>query len=224
MTRASDSQTRITLLERLARTGAPDQAAWGEFVEHYGRKIYEWCLRWKLQHADAQDVTQNVLLNLAVRMKDFTYDPSQSFRAWLKTVAHHAWRDFLLGRQRVGQGPARGGSVAQLESVEAREDLLKRVEEQFDRELLEMAMQVVRGQVAPHNWRAFCLTALNGRSAAEVARQLDMRVARVYAARSHIQQRLREECRKLEGDLTPGRDPARHPGEEFLLDGRAGDG
>ena len=193
-----DSLTRVTLLERIARSGAPDQAAWSEFVEHYGRKIYRWCLRWRLQEADAEDVTQTVLLKLATRMKDFTYDPSRSFRAWLKTVTHHAWHDFVEGRRRAGLD--RGGAAAsvQLESVEAREDLVKELDEQFDRELLETAMQAVRLRVAPHNWKAFYMTAVENLPAADVAKQLDMKVARVYAARSAIQQRLKEECQKRE--------------------------
>ncbi len=73
-----DSATRVTLLQRLARSGTPDQVAWREFVEHYGRKIYQWCRHWKLQEADARDVTQNVLLKMAERIKDFRYDPARA--------------------------------------------------------------------------------------------------------------------------------------------------
>jgi RNA polymerase sigma-70 factor (ECF subfamily) len=198
MTTPHDSHTRLTLLGRLARSGETDQAAWSEFVDHYGRKVYQWCARWGLQPADAEDVTQTVLFKLAVRMKDFAYDPNKSFRAWLKTVAHHAWRDFVDTQHRAATGA--GGSVAleQLHTAEAREDLEQRLEEQFDQELLERAMQVVQAQVAPHNWDAFRLTAVEGVPAAVVAQRLEIQVARVYAARSHIQQRLREECQRLE--------------------------
>ena len=201
MTHSVESQTRVTLLGRLARSGAPDQAAWTEFVEHYGRKVYQWCLRWQLQEADAQDVTQTVLLKLAARMKDFTYDPARSFRAWLKTVAHHAWKDFIEARQRAGVGQGSDLTLERLQAVEAREDLSQRLEEEFDRELLEKAVHLVRLQVAPHNWQAFHLTALEGVSAVEAAQRLNMKVARVYAARSTIQQRLKEECQKLEEAL-----------------------
>src|SRR5207247_1745645 len=50
------TKTSATLVARL-RQVPPDQAAWGEFTERYGRKIYGWCRRWNLQEADAQDVT-----------------------------------------------------------------------------------------------------------------------------------------------------------------------
>ena len=28
-------------------------------------------------------------------MATFAYDPSRSFRGWLKTLTHHAWRDLV---------------------------------------------------------------------------------------------------------------------------------
>src|SRR5262249_4153674 len=90
----NDSGTRVTLLGRL-RPDPGDQRAWAEFVEHYGRRVYGWCRRWGLQEADAQDVTQNVLLRLAGKMKEFSYDPARSFRAWLKTVTQHSWSDYV---------------------------------------------------------------------------------------------------------------------------------
>src|SRR5439155_5794867 len=103
MSGAHDSGTRITLLGRLRRDPG-DQEAWGEFVEQYGPKVFAWCRRWGLQEADAQDVTQDVLLKLARKMKDFTYDPSRSFRAWLKVLTNHALTDFLQGQPRGGLG------------------------------------------------------------------------------------------------------------------------
>src|SRR5262249_11538502 len=99
--------TRGSLLARL-RQDPTDQAGWDEFVEHYGRHIYRWCRRWKLQDADAEDVTQDILAKLARKLRTFAYDPAGSFRGWLKTVAHHAWRDFEAGRRH--PQPAAGDS------------------------------------------------------------------------------------------------------------------
>src|SRR5438309_492784 len=99
------SITSPTLLGRL-RQQPDDRAAWGEFVERYGRKILGWCRQWKLQESDAQDVAQMVLLNLAGRMRTFAYDPSKTFRGWLRVLTQHAWSDFVDARRR--QCPARG--------------------------------------------------------------------------------------------------------------------
>src|SRR6476619_7370107 len=130
--------TRVTLLTQL-RQDPSDQASWDEFVERYGRHIYRWCRQWKLQDADAEDVTQDVLVKLTQKLRTFAYDPSRSFRGWLKTVAHHAWRDFEDGRRR--PQPAAGDSQVheRMLTLEAREDLIQRLEGAFDLELLEAA-------------------------------------------------------------------------------------
>ena len=198
MARNPDSETSLTLLARLRDTPA-DQSAWGQFVARYGRKIYGWCRHWGLKKADAEDVTQEVLLKLAIKMHDFSYRRSGSFRAWLKTLTHHAWQDFATSRRRAGA--AAGGSAIRdlLHTVEAREDLLARLGEEFDRELLEAAAARVRQRVQPHTWDAYRLTALEGLSGAETAQQLGMKVATVFVAKSKVQRMLQEEIQRLEG-------------------------
>jgi RNA polymerase sigma-70 factor (ECF subfamily) len=188
------------LLGRL-RQDPSDQEAWGRFVRRYGATIYGWCRQWHLQPADAEDVTQNVLAKLVVRLRTFAYDPSRSFRAWLKTLTHHAWRDFLDSRT----PPAVGGQDCEgaLESAEAGADLVRQLEDVFDMELLEAATARVQRRVAPHTWAAFRLTALEGLSGAEAAAQLQMKVASVFAARKNVQRMLQEEVRRLEGPAPP---------------------
>jgi RNA polymerase sigma-70 factor (ECF subfamily) len=191
------SQTRVTLLGRL-RHDPTDAQAWNEFVDHYGGKVLAWCRRWGLQEADAQDVTQAVLLKLAVRLRDFSYDPSRSFKAWLKTVARHAWQDFMDGRQRPGLGSGDTRVLEQLQSVEARDDLLRQLDEAFDRELLDEAVRRVRLRVEPQTWEAFRLTAEEGLSGAEAARRTGLRASHVYVARFRVQEMLRDEVQKLD--------------------------
>ena len=191
-----ESKTSATLLARLRQVPA-DQAAWVQFTECYGRKVYAWCRRWNLQEAEAEDVTQDVLLKLAEKMQTFVYDPAKSFRGWLKTVARHAWSDSWSGRK---AAVAAGGSQALelLQTVEAREDLVRRLEEEFDRELLDEAMARVRLRVVPRTWEAFERTALQGQSGAEAAQALGMKVATVFVARSKVQKMIQEEMQKLE--------------------------
>jgi RNA polymerase sigma-70 factor (ECF subfamily) len=203
MAEARESRTRATLLARLYRAGSADEQAWREFVELYGRQIYKWCRHWQLQDADAEEVTQQVLLQLLAKMKDFVYDPERSFRSWLKTVTHNVWRNLMANRKHKMARSGDSGVWEQLLSIPARDDLVQRLEREFDRELLEKAMLEVRLRVAPHNWEAFRLTALEGVPAAEVAKQLTMKIANVYAARSNVQRLLREQMEKLEQERVP---------------------
>jgi RNA polymerase sigma-70 factor (ECF subfamily) len=189
--------TRVTLLARL-RQEATDQAAWGAFVDHYGRHIYRWCRQWKLQDADAEDVTQDTLVKLAQKLRAFAYDPSRSFRGWLKTLAHHAWRDFVDSRRRVQAAGGDNQTWEKMQTVEARDDLIQKLQEAFDYELLEAAKVRVRLRVAPHTWEAFRLVALEGRPVADVAATVQMQVAMVYVAKSKVQKMLQEEIQKLE--------------------------
>jgi RNA polymerase sigma-70 factor (ECF subfamily) len=199
MASISDSGTRVSLLGRLRRDPT-NQAAWEEFVGHYGGKIYGWCRKWNLQEADAQDVTQNVLLKLAQKMREFTYDPAGSFRAWLKIITHHAWQDFLEARRRPGLGSGDSQVGQLLNSVEAREDLMKQLEEEMDRELLREAMVRVRLRVAPQTWEAFSLTAVQGLSGKEAADRIPMQLAQVFVAKRRVLKMLREEVEKLEAE------------------------
>ena len=190
--------TSPTLLATLRRDPS-NEAAWDEFVDHYGRHIYRWCRQWRLQDADAEDVAQEILLKLARKLRDFDYNPKSSFRGWLKTVAHHAWRDFVDG-QSLARPVASEPIWALLQSVEAREDLIEKLEKAFDYELLEAAKVRVRLRVAPHTWEAFSLAAIEGLPVAEVAARVQMQVAMVYVAKSKVQKMLQEEIQKLEAN------------------------
>jgi RNA polymerase sigma-70 factor (ECF subfamily) len=196
MVDASLPTTCVTFLTRLQQDPV-DQTAWAAFAERYGRRIYRWCRQWKLQDADAEDVTQEILTKLARKFRDFRYDPSRSFRSWLKTVAHHAWRNFVDSRRdRAAAGDSQVWELMQ--TLEARGDLIQELEEAFDHELLDAAKVRVRLRVAPHTWEAFRLVALEGMPAAEVATTVRMQVAMVYVAKSKVQKMLQEEIRKLE--------------------------
>jgi RNA polymerase sigma-70 factor (ECF subfamily) len=197
MSDAPESETHITLLDRL-RMNPGDASAWREFERHYGAKVLGWCRRWGLQQADAEDVTQAVLLRLAEKMKTFAYDPQRSFRGWLRTLAHHAWSEFVERRDRPGRGSGDEEVFRLLGTVEARDDLAQQLEDQFDRELVEEASGRVRLRVAPQTWEAFQLTALEGLSGAEAAERTGQQVAQVFVAKRRVQSMLREEIQRLD--------------------------
>jgi RNA polymerase sigma factor (sigma-70 family) len=194
---ATGCSTRVSILRALS-SNPGDQVAWAAFVDRYGPQIHAWCLRWKLQEADAQDVTQMVLVKLIRHLPDFAYDPSRSFRGWLRTLTVHSWNDFLGDQIRGVRGSADTVVADMLNTVEMRVDLVRHLEETFDQELLELAKEEVSRRVEPHTWEAFRLTAVEGVAAAEVAAQLGIRVATVYRARHVVQTMLRETLAALE--------------------------
>ena len=199
MDSSSGGRTSPTLLGRLRQDPA-DQAAWAEFVARYGRQVYAWCRQGNLQEADAEDVSQVVLARLAERMRNFTYDPARSFRGWLRTLTRNAWSDFVQSQKRGGRASGDSATEACLHTLPARDDLLARLEESFDREVLEEAEARVRLRVDPTTWEAFRLTAVEGLSGAEAAGRLDRTVAAVFKAKARVQGMLKDEVTRMEGD------------------------
>jgi RNA polymerase sigma factor (sigma-70 family) len=199
MPESKGSITSISLLLRLGHSPS-DQAAWEEFVNRYGAKIYAWSRAWQLQDADAQDVTQAVLAKLAVRLRRFSYNPAQSFRGWLRTLVKNACRDYIADRRRIIGAVARGQTdqADLIQTALARDDLAQRLEAEFDLELLEEAQRRVRQCVAPHTWEAYRLTAIEGLSGAEAAARLGIKVAAIFVSRSNVTKRLKSEVHALE--------------------------
>jgi len=196
----SEPSTNTTLLARL-RQNPSNQPAWDEFVDRYGRLIFQWCRHRGLQQADAEDVTQTVLLVLAKQMREFVYDPSKSFRGWLGAIAHRSWCRFVDDRRR-WSGRVATSDVDQLCSREAQGDFLSRLEAEGEAELLELAKQSVRRRVDPRTWEAFRLSVEEALSGAEVAELLQINVGAVFVARSRVRKMVHEEVRRLDGGGT----------------------
>jgi RNA polymerase sigma-70 factor (ECF subfamily) len=199
------SRTGSVLLLLLSDPADPQN--WSNFVDRYGPKIYGWCRQRGLQEADCQDVTQDVLTQLVQKLRTFVYDPSKGFRNWLKTVTRHAWCDYLASRQRAGGVGMDEGILQRLQSLEAREDLLKTLAETFDLEVLAEAQARVQLKVTPRDWKIFEDLALQGRSGPVVAKELGMTVVAVLTARSRVQKKIREQIRLLEGSRAPSQEP-----------------
>src|SRR5262249_31657951 len=101
----------------------------------------------------------------------------------------------------------------------------QRLEEEFDQEVLELAMARVRQRVQPRTWEVFQLMAVEGLSGAEAAARLGLKVTHAFVYKSKGQKMIREEIAKLENDPSlPGRGGLRRNREkrhEFLPQSRA---
>lgn len=189
--------TSLSLIDALKADSAP-QVAWPRFVETYGPHILDWCRSYRLQDADARDVTQEVLLRLAQYLPAFQYDSGRRFRGWLHTIVHHCFCDWIKEHRRDPAGSGDPSLLGLLESLPAREALADRLQQQFDCERLHLAMERVRNRVEPLTWQVFELLALQRLTGSEVALQTGMKVASAFAARSKVQRLLRQELELLD--------------------------
>ena len=77
--------TRETLLHRVRmQQNGPE---WEEFVYYYRGYLYSIASRMGLNHHDAEDVVQDVMVQLWKKLPEFEYDSTKGrFRGWLYTV------------------------------------------------------------------------------------------------------------------------------------------
>src|SRR6516164_626136 len=78
-------QTRPSLLLQIR--DVRDTASWQTFVDVYAPLVHRYCRRRGLQDADAADVCQEVLGQVACSIRAFEYMPERGrFRDWLSRV------------------------------------------------------------------------------------------------------------------------------------------
>jgi RNA polymerase sigma-70 factor (ECF subfamily) len=169
--------------------------AWGRFIDRYGKLIYNWCCQWQLQPADAEDLTQRLLIEIPIKLGSFHYEPERGrFHGWLKVVVRNALHSFVQRGPRetpLGHDP--------MDAKRAEDDLIDRLDAAFERELLEEAMAQVRPRVKPATWEAFRLVAIEGLPVREVSERLRIPVTHVSVYKGRVQQLLATEVRKLRG-------------------------
>ncbi|HEV3446170.1 MAG TPA: sigma-70 family RNA polymerase sigma factor [Gemmataceae bacterium] len=193
----------LTRSSLLARLGDPqDRTAWEQFVKLYGGLVYGFVRERGLQDADAADLTQEVFLVVARAMDHWRYNPEQgSFRGWLYGVTRNKLARFLQRRrfQAIGAGSSNGHR--RLDEVRNRDPDPKDVwEQEFQQHLFRVAAMQVKENFAAKTWQAFMRTAVEGLSAAVVARELGLSVGSVYVAKSRVLMRLSEEIKRLQSE------------------------
>ncbi len=198
MPASSPPSTNPSLIFRLTRTPG-DSATWEQFVLLYGPALMEWCRQHRVQEADVQDICQEVLLQISRQIQRLQYDPALSFRGWLRAVVHGAWCDWVESQKSHKQRMRGLSNISEeLNEIAARDDLIARLEAQYDRELYELAARQVRQMVAPETWQAFEWQAVDLLGPAEVAERLGIKAASAITARHRVTKLLRERIAHLE--------------------------
>jgi RNA polymerase sigma-70 factor (ECF subfamily) len=191
--------TQPSLLLRMR--DAHDAESWRTFVTTYAPLVHGYCRKRGLQDADAADVTQDVLAQVARSIQAFEYDPARGrFRDWLRTVILGKLARWAERRPRewsVADKDAGESLLEQLPSPEADNEWAA----EFHAHILKTALGRIRSGFEAKNWAAFQEVWAHGRAAAEVADELKMPVAAVYVAKSRVLKRLRDEVLHLAEDV-----------------------
>jgi RNA polymerase sigma-70 factor (ECF subfamily) len=193
-----DPETRRSLLLRIK--DRDDARAWEEFVEIYEPLLYRLVRTKGLQHADAQELTQETLLAVASAIERWNPDRDKgSFRGWLFCIARNMTINFLTRRRPDQQGG--GGTDFRLaleQHPDPASELTTAFEQEYERELFDWAARQVRREFHESTWQAFWRTAVEGQPIPEAAAALGLSLGAVYMARTRAMARIKARIRELE--------------------------
>lgn len=189
-------ETRDSLLVQVQDPANRD--AWDRFAQIYRPVIVRIARARGLQHADAQDLSQQVLIAVASAIGDWEKrDESTRFRHWLSRVTKNAILNALTRRPR--DQAVGGSSVEELlrEAVDRDGATTELIETELRRELYLQAANRVKVEFRPDSWQAFELSVAGDLTTEQIAAELGKSVGAIYTARSRIMFRLREVISEL---------------------------
>jgi len=190
-------ETRDSLLVRVQDPANRD--AWELFASIYRPVIVRIAVARGLQHADAQDLSQQELMAVAGAVGDWEKrNESTRFRHWLSRVTKNAILNSLMRRPK---DQAVGGSSAEnllLDIVDQDGRTTALIETEYRRELYLRAASAVRVEFRPESWQAFEMSVTGGVPIEDVARKLGKSMGAIYTARTRIMFRLSEVISELE--------------------------
>ena len=184
----------------IANIQSPEnREAWAEFVQIYRPVIYRMARRRGMQDADAQDLSQDVLIRISKSIETWVPQEGVRFRHWLRKVASNAI--FTAVTKSKPRGIVNGSAAEQiLAETPETSAVASELQDECLREQYLRAAAIVKQDVSPATWAAFEQTVIQGHSCEDAAESLGKSLGTIYAARSRILKRLQIEVQRLEGD------------------------
>jgi RNA polymerase sigma-70 factor (ECF subfamily) len=190
------NETRQSLLLR-AQTGETN--AWKDLTDLYRPLILCWLSRQGVPPRDLEDLSQEVLLSVVKQLPGFQHSGNRgAFRTWLRTIVCRRTADYWRAIDGGTQASGGSGVTAALQAIaDPESELSRQWDEEHDRYVLHRLLDLVEAEFEPLSLQAFRRVALDGVSGAEAAHELGLSVAAVYAAKSRILARIRQEAEGL---------------------------
>ncbi len=200
--------TRHSLLRRLKDWD--DQASWQEFFNLYWKLIYGVAIKSGLSDAEAQDVVQETIMAVAKGLKNFEVGRERgSFKSWL--LQNTRWRiaDQFRKRLPASQSLSNSSDATPKTSTSERVpdpaslELDSIWERDWQRTVADAALARLKQIVDPEEYQVFDLFVLKELPASEVARRMNVKLARIYFTKYKIARLLKKEIRRLEKTPAP---------------------
>jgi RNA polymerase sigma-70 factor (ECF subfamily) len=198
--------TRQSLLSRLKDW--EDADSWQEFFNRYWKLIYGVALKSGLTEVEAQEVVQETIIAVSKKMPAFKYDPALgSFKGWLLHMTRWRINDQLRKRQR------ESGPITRATEVVGRTSTIERIpdpagscldsvwNEEWQKNLLDMAIERVKRQVKPKQYQIFDLYVVKKWPIPKIGATLGVNVGQIYLAKHRVSALIKKEVKSLEEKL-----------------------
>ena len=193
--------TRPSLLFRLRDWG--DNQSWDEFYRLYRRFIRGLALRAGLNHAESDEVVQDVLRNVAKRIRDYEVRENRgAFRRWLMNQTRWRIADKFRQRDRAAVQSDHYQSRDDDHTSDPFENIAEDVTDDFwelewQKHVLETAMERLARRVPAKHFQAFDLHVRCGQPVAQVAADLGINRPTVYLITHRLKKQLQHEVKRL---------------------------
>jgi RNA polymerase sigma-70 factor (ECF subfamily) len=177
-----------------------DGDAWRRLVSLYEPLLQGWLRRQGVQHADADDLVAQTLAAVAQELPTFHHNGrTGAFRSWLRGILINRLRPYRRSQRVRSVCPADSDLIHRLADVLAdpQSDLTCRWDEDHDRHIARKLLQRIEPEFQSKTRQAFHRVTLDGADPDLVAAELDISLASVYAAKSRVLKRLRQEAAVL---------------------------
>ena len=185
-----------------------------EFHDTYWRLIYNFALKQGIAEDEARDIVQETLLSVAKAIREFQYDPERcSFKSWLLSVTRNRVTDRFRRHPREREArrasPAETARTSTVERVPDPRSLdLQQVwDEEWRNNVVELALEKLKGQVSTKHFQIFYLHVIKQQSTTKVAKALGVSTGQIYLAKHRLKSAFKKALTKLERELDGTRNP-----------------
>lgn len=198
--------TRATLLNRLKDW--QNQASWQEFFDTYWGLIFGVATKHGLTRNEAEDVVQEVMVDVARQMPGFKYDPAKgSFKAWLLNLTRWRITDQFRKRQPqsvvspAAEEPTRVHTELIEKSRPIPPDLEKLWDTEWEKHLLDAATAKARRRLDPKQYQIFDFLVNRGWPVEKVSKALGLTTNAVYVAKHRVTEAIKAEFDRLQKEI-----------------------
>lgn len=194
--------TRVSLLNRIKNP--EDNASWQEFYSIYRNLIYGVARKSGMTAEEAEDVMQDTMSATAKHIKDFQYDPSKSFKAWLlkitRTKVVNQFRARLPGQP---SHPRSTGETDRTKTIErvpnpTGYDIAAQWDEDWRLNLQEAAMNRLRRTETAKQYQLFEAHVIKGWPVEKVMTAFGVKADVVYQNKRRMTKALQKEVSRLQ--------------------------